>query len=238
MILASTFEALLTPLVVMFTLPLAGVGAFLALILTSNSIYNANAIIGLLILLGVVVNNAILLIDYSRQLERRGFRRERALMTAARGRVRPILITAVTTVLGMLPVAMGKSEYVSMIGAPFAITVIGGLSLATLLTLVLIPTVSYGLETAVDWWRGLRPRLKLLQIGLLAAGGLFIFVRIDAFLWQCAYLLVLLFGDPGLHLFRPGQPPPQPGEPARSRARPSGSRSATSASSTTTSASS
>jgi multidrug efflux pump subunit AcrB/ABC-type multidrug transport system ATPase subunit len=201
MILASTFEALLTPLVVMFTLPLAGVGAFLALILTSNSIYNANAIIGLLILLGVVVNNAILLIDYSRQLERRGFRRERALMTAGRGRVRPILITAVTTVLGMLPVALGKSEYVSMIGAPFAITVIGGLSLATLLTLVFIPTVSYGLEAAVDWWRGLRPRLRFLQIGLVAAGGLFIFTRIDSFLWQCAYLLILLFGVPACVYF-------------------------------------
>jgi len=201
MILASSFEALLTPLVVMFTLPLAGVGAFLALILTSNSIYNANAIIGLLILIGVVVNNAIILIDYSRQLERRGFRRERALMTAARGRVRPILITAVTTVLGMLPVALGKSEYVSMIGAPFAITVIGGLSLATLLTLVLIPTVSYGLAASLDWWRGLRPRLKLLQIGLTAAGGAFIFTRIDAFLWQCAYLLVLLFGVPACTYF-------------------------------------
>ena len=201
MILASAFEALLTPLVVMFTLPLAGVGAFLALILTSNSIYNANAIIGLLILLGVVVNNAIILIDYSRQLEKRGFRRERALLTAGRGRVRPILITAVTTVLGMLPVALGKSEYVSMIGAPFAITVIGGLSLATLLTLVLIPTVSYGLDAAVDWWRGLRPRLRFLQIGLVAAGGLFIFARIDAFLWQCAYLLILLFGVPACVYF-------------------------------------
>ena len=201
MILASTFEALLPPLVIMFTLPLAGVGAFLGLILTKNSIYNANVLIGFLILLGIVVNNAILLIDYSRQLARRGFRKERALMTAGRRRVRPILITAVTTVLGMLPVAMGKSEYVSMIGAPFAITVIGGLSLATLLTLVLIPTVAYGLENAVDWWRGLKPKLKFLQVGLLAAGGLFIYYRIDSFLWQCAYLLILLFGIPACTYF-------------------------------------
>ena len=201
MILASTFEALLPPLVVMFTLPLAGVGAFLGLILTKNSIYNANVIIGFLILLGIVVNNAILLIDYSRQLARRGFRKERALMIAGRGRARPILITAVTTVLGMLPVAMGKSEYVSMIGAPFAVTVIGGLSLATLLTLVLIPTVAYGLENAVDWWGGLKPKLKLLQVGLLAAGGLFIYYRIDSFLWQCAYLLILLFGIPACTYF-------------------------------------
>jgi multidrug efflux pump subunit AcrB/ABC-type multidrug transport system ATPase subunit len=201
MILASTFEALLTPFVVMFTLPLAGIGAFLGLILTSNSIYNANAIIGFLILLGVVVNNAIILIDYSRQLARRGFRKERALMAAGRSRVRPILITAVTTVLGMLPVAMGKSEYVSMIGAPFAITVIGGLSLATLLTLVLIPTVAYGLENAVDWWKRLNPKLKFLQIGLLAAGGFFIYDRIDSLLWQCAYFLILLFGIPASTYF-------------------------------------
>ena len=201
MILASTFEALLPPLVVMFTLPLAGAGAFLGLILTGNSIYNANVIIGFLILLGIVVNNAILLIDYSRQLARKGFRKERALMNAGRNRVRPILITAMTTVLGMLPVAMGQSEYVSMIGAPFAITVIGGLSIATLLTLVLIPTVAYGLENAVVWWRGLKPGLKALQIALLAAGGLFIYFRIDSLLWQCAYLLVLLFGIPAATYF-------------------------------------
>jgi multidrug efflux pump subunit AcrB/ABC-type multidrug transport system ATPase subunit len=201
MILASTFEALLPPLIVMFTMPLAGVGAFLALVLTKNSIYNANVIIGFLILLGIVVNNAILLIDYSRQLTRRGFSKERALMTAGRGRIRPILITAVTTVLGMLPVAMGQSEYVSMIGAPFAITVVGGLSLATLLTLVLIPTVAFGLETAIGWWRGLSPRLKALQAVGLAAGGLFIYFRIDSLLWQCAYLLILLFGIPACTYF-------------------------------------
>jgi multidrug efflux pump subunit AcrB/ABC-type multidrug transport system ATPase subunit len=201
MILASTFEHLLTPIVVMFTLPLAGVGAFLGLILTNNSIYNANVIIGFLILLGIVVNNAILLIDYSRQLVRRGFRKERALMTAGRSRVRPILITAITTVLGMLPVAMGKSEYVSMIGAPFAVTVIGGLSLATLLTLVLIPTVSDGLQNAVDWWNGLKPRLKILQIACLAVGGIFIHDRIDSFLWQCVYLLILFFGIPACTYF-------------------------------------
>ena len=201
MILASSFETLLTPFVVMFTLPLAGIGAFLSLILTKSSIYNANVIIGFLILLGVVVNNAIILLDYSRQLARRGFRKERALMTAGRSRVRPILITAVTTVLGMLPVAMGKSEYVSMIGAPFAITVIGGLSLATLLTLVLIPTIAGGLENAVGWWHGLDRKLKVLQIGLLAAGGLFINYRIDSFLWQCAYFLILLFGIPSSTYF-------------------------------------
>ena len=201
MILASTFEALLPPLIVMFTLPLAGVGAFLGLILTGNSIYNANVIIGFLILLGIVVNNAILLIEYSRRLERRGFRKERALMTAARNRVRPILITAITTVLGMLPVAMGQSAYVSMIGAPFAVTVIGGLSLATLLTLVLIPTAASGLANAVDWWRGLKPGLKFLQVGLVAAGGLFIYSRIDSFLWRSAYLLILLFGVPAAAYF-------------------------------------
>jgi multidrug efflux pump subunit AcrB/ABC-type multidrug transport system ATPase subunit len=201
MILASTFEALLTPAVMMFTLPLAGGGAFLGLILTNNSIYNANVIVGFLILLGVVVNNGIILIDYSRQLERRKFRRERALMTASRGRVRPILITAITTILGMLPVAMGKAEYVSMIGAPFAITVIGGLGVATLFTLVLVPTVSFGLENALSWWRGLSLRLKIFQAILLAAGEFFILSRVDSFLWQAAYSLILLFGIPACNYF-------------------------------------
>jgi multidrug efflux pump subunit AcrB len=182
MILASTFEGFRAPLVMMFTLPLAGIGAFSGLILTSNSLYNANVLVGFLILFGVVVNNGVLLIDYSRRLERRKQRRERALMTAGLIRVRPILITAITTILGMLPVAMGKQEYISLIGAPFAITVIGGLGVATLFTLVLIPTFSYGLENALQWWRGLNWKLKAVQALVFAGGEWFLIANIESFL--------------------------------------------------------
>ncbi|MDH4271106.1 MAG: efflux RND transporter permease subunit, partial [Candidatus Aminicenantes bacterium] len=201
MILASTFEAFRAPLVMMFTLPLAGIGAFSGLILTSNSLYNANVLVGFLILFGVVVNNGVLLIDYARRLERQKQRRERALMTAGLTRVRPILITAITTILGMLPIAMGKQEYVSLIGAPFAVTVIGGLGVATLLTLVLIPTFYYGLENALRWWHGLNWKLKAVQALVFIGGEWFLVTNIEAFLWRVAYSLILLVGIPGFTFF-------------------------------------
>jgi multidrug efflux pump subunit AcrB len=183
MILASTFEGFRTPLVMMFTLPLAGIGAFTGLILTSNSLYNANVLIGFLLLFGVVVNNGVLLIDYARRLEAQKQRRTRALMTAGLTRVRPILITAITTVLGMLPVALGKQEYTSLIGRPFAVTVMGGLGVATLFTLVLIPTFSHGLENALTWWRGLGWKTKLAQGIAFCAGTWFLIANIDSLLW-------------------------------------------------------
>jgi len=201
MILASTFEAFRTPLVMMFTLPLAGIGAFSGLVLTGNSLYNANVLVGFLILFGVVVNNGVLLIDYSRGLERQNQRQTRALMTAGLIRVRPILITAITTILGMLPVALGKQEYISLIGAPFAITVIGGLGVATLFTLVLIPTFSYGLENALRWWRGLNWKTKAIQAFLFAGGEWFLVANIDSFLWRVAYSLILFVGIPALTFF-------------------------------------
>ncbi|MCA1761088.1 MAG: efflux RND transporter permease subunit, partial [Bacteroidales bacterium] len=122
MILASVFESLTTPIVLMFSVPLAAIGSFIALIFTGNSLFNANTLTGFLILLGVVVNNGIILIDYTNILRKQGFRKSRALMTAGLSRVRPILITAITTIVAMLPLAMGQSEYVGAIGAPFAIT--------------------------------------------------------------------------------------------------------------------
>ncbi len=127
MILAAVFESLTVPFVLLFSIPLAALGSLIALILTGNSLINANTLMGLLILLGVVVNNGIMLIDYTNLLRKRGYRRSRALMSAGMARIRPILITASTTVIAMFPLAMGKAEYVSIIGASFAITVIGGL---------------------------------------------------------------------------------------------------------------
>ena len=168
MILAAVFESLATPVVLMFSIPLAALGSLIALILTGNSLLNANTLTGFLILLGVVVNNGIILIDYTNILRKRGNRRQRALMTAGVARLRPILITASTTVIAMVPLAMGQAEYVSVIGASFAITVIGGLSLSTLLTLVFIPTFYTGLENSLKWFKSLGWKNKFIQILIFA----------------------------------------------------------------------
>jgi len=201
MILASVFESLTTPLAMMFTIPLATVGAFWGLIATGNSLFNTNALIGFMVLLGVVVNNGIILIDYSRLLRRRNFRPARALITAGQARVRPILITVITTVLAMLPLAMGKAEYVANIGAPFAITVIGGLIAGTLFTLLIIPAVSFGMENALLWWRKLDWKIQAIQIAAFAGGSMLIYTNIDSFLWQAANATALLMIVPAFTYF-------------------------------------
>jgi len=164
MILASVFESVVTPFVLLFTIPLAAIGSLLALLLSSNSLMNANTLTGFLILLGVVVNNGIILIDYANILRKRGYRRNRALMTAGMSRIRPILITSITTIAAMLPLAMGDTEYAGAIGAPFAITVIGGLFFSAMLTLILIPTVCMGLENVLQWYRSLSRKLWTIHL--------------------------------------------------------------------------
>ncbi|UCC45344.1 MAG: efflux RND transporter permease subunit [Candidatus Zixiibacteriota bacterium] len=201
MILSSVFESLIQPLVIMFAIPLATIGAFWGLILTGNSLLNANALIGFLILLGVVVNNGIILIDYSRLLNRRGFRPARALLSAGQARMRPILITAITTVLGMLPLAMGKAEFVAAIGAPFAITVIGGLAFATLFTLLLIPTFSFSLDRVLRWWRQLDWKIKSVQVAALAGGLVLIYFNVESTLWRIGNMVTLLGGIPAFTYF-------------------------------------
>jgi multidrug efflux pump subunit AcrB/ABC-type multidrug transport system ATPase subunit len=184
MVLAAVFESLWIPFVMLFSIPLAALGSLIALILTGSSLLNLNTLTGFLILLGVVVNNGIILIDYTNILRKRGNRRERALITAGVARLRPILITASTTVIAMVPLAMGKAEFVSIIGASFAITVIGGLTLSTLLTLVFIPTFYTGLENALNWFYSLGWKNKTIQFLIF---GLFIFLiytYIDKFLWK------------------------------------------------------
>ena len=202
MILASVFESLTTPFVLLFSIPLAAIGSLLALLLTGNSLLNnANVMIGFLILLGVVVNNGIILIDYANILRRRGYRRNRALMTAGLSRIRPILITSITTIVAMLPMAMGNSEYAGAIGAPFAITVIGGLSFSALLTLILIPTVCMGLENTLQWYKGLSPKVWLLHGLLFVAGAGCIHLYGGSLLWQSVYGVLLLAGIPGTTYF-------------------------------------
>jgi multidrug efflux pump subunit AcrB/ABC-type multidrug transport system ATPase subunit len=197
MILAAVFESVVTPFVLMFSVPLAAIGSFLALIFTGNSIFNANTLMGFLILLGVVVNNGIILIDYTNILRKQGYRKSRALMTAGLSRVRPILITTITTIVALFPLAMGQAEYVGAIGAPFAITVIGGLALSTILTLVFIPTLYAGLENALKWMKSLNWMLKVGMITVFIVGAIFIYLEVDTFMWQMLDFMLLIILVPG-----------------------------------------
>ena len=140
LVMASQFESLLHPLVILCTIPLGLVGSVLALMLTGQTI-SVVVLIGLIMLAGIVVNNAIVLVDYINQLRRRdGMAKIDAVLRAGALRFRPIIMTTTTTVLGLLPMAMGLGEGAE-IRAPMAITVIGGLIVSTLLTLILIPIV-------------------------------------------------------------------------------------------------
>lgn len=139
MVMAAQFESLWHPLVIMFTIPLAAVGAVGGLYLARYP-FSVSSIIGLILLAGIVVNNAIVLVDRISRLKRRGLRTDVAVAVAARDRVRPILMTALTTILAMVPLAVVRGEG-SEIAAPMAIAVMGGLATATLLTLVVIPVV-------------------------------------------------------------------------------------------------
>lgn len=194
MILAGVFESLYLPVVIMFTIPLSAIGAFLGLTLTGNSLLNANTLIGTLILIGVVVNNGIILVDYSRMLRKRGFTKYRSLMMSGIARIRPILITSITTIVAMLPLALGDAEYVTSIGQPFAITVMGGLAFSTILTLIYIPVMSAGLESALKWFNQLKTTIKITQILLIAVLAFFVYTEIEGVLWQliCFFAIIVL----------------------------------------------
>ena len=133
------FNSLVDPLVIMFSLPLAVIGAFPALLLTNRPI-GISALIGFLMLIGIVVTNAIVLLDRVEQLRHEGVSTKDALLRAGATRVRPILMTAVATILALLPLAMGPSEG-SIIAAELGTVVIGGLLSSTLLTLLVVPVV-------------------------------------------------------------------------------------------------
>lgn len=201
MILASVFESFNMPIVMMFSIPMAAIGSLVALILTGTSLMNANVFTGLIILLGIVVNNGIIMIDYSNVLRKRGYRQSRALMMAGLARIRPILITAITTIIALMPLALGRAEYVTQIGVPFAITVIGGLSLSTILTLVFIPTLYTGLQTSLNWMRNQQVWIKVIQFGIWIAGAYFIYTEVDSKIWQIIDLLVLLLSVPACIYF-------------------------------------
>ena len=139
LVMASQFESFLHPFVVIFSLPLGAVGVVAALAITGRSV-DVVAMIGAVMLAGIVVNNAIVLIDAVNQRRRAGEGRTAALLAAGSDRLRPILMTSATTILGLAPMALGIGEGAEL-RSPLAITVIGGLACATPLTLLVIPVI-------------------------------------------------------------------------------------------------
>ena len=137
LVMASQFESFLHPFLILFTVPLACAGSIYGLFLSGTNI-SVVVFIGLIMLAGIVVNNAIVLIDRINQLRASGLEKGAAIMDAATSRLRPILMTTMTTVLGLLPMAIGLGEGAE-IRTPMAVTVIFGLLYASLLTLFLIP---------------------------------------------------------------------------------------------------
>ena len=139
MLLATQFESLLYPLVILSSAPLSISGVLVGLFLTSRA-FGITAFIGLLMLIGIVVKNGILLVDYTNQLRGRGMKRDEAILTASPTRLRPILMTSLAAILGMIPIALALGRG-SETQAPLATAVVGGLITSTLLTLFVVPCV-------------------------------------------------------------------------------------------------
>ena len=143
MVMASQFESFMGPFVIMFSIPFAFIGVILGLWVTGTAL-GMMAMVGVIILLGIVVKNGIVLIDYTILCQERGMSVREASITAAKSRLRPILMTTLTTVLGMIPMAVGTGEGAEM-WRSLGMTVVWGLSISTLVTLVIIPTMYCGL---------------------------------------------------------------------------------------------
>ncbi len=158
MVLASQFESILHPLIIMLTVPLAGAGAILLFFILGKTL-NIMAYIGLIMLAGIAVNNAIILVDAVNQLKRSGLSRREAILEAGGRRIRPILMTSLTTILALLPLCFGWGEGAAL-RSPMALAVIGGLTTSTLLTLVVIPCVYEMMDEWREKWIPLRLRRK------------------------------------------------------------------------------
>ena len=153
-----TFNSLITPFIILFSLPLATIGAFPALFLTDRPI-GVSALIGFLMLIGIVVTNAIVLLDLVERLRAEGHSTKDALIEGGRTRVRPILMTAIATILALIPLAAGLSEG-SIIAAELGTVVIGGLFSSTFLTLIVIPVIYSLVDGGKSWFGGLGRRRR------------------------------------------------------------------------------
>ncbi|MDR0463986.1 MAG: efflux RND transporter permease subunit [Treponema sp.] len=138
-IMASLFESFRSPFIIILTIPLSVIG-IVAIYMITGTIFNMLTAVGLLVLVGIITNNGIILVDYTNLLRKRGYALNDAIIAAARSRLRPILMTTVTTVLGLMPMAFFPGEGAELV-APIGLTVLGGLSFGTLMTLFLMPVM-------------------------------------------------------------------------------------------------
>jgi hydrophobic/amphiphilic exporter-1 (mainly G- bacteria), HAE1 family len=148
MIMASQFESLWQPFVILFTIPLSVIGVVIILLLTSTPL-SIMVILGIIVLGGIVVNNGIVLIDYANILRAQGMNAYDSVITSSRRRLRPIIMTALTTILGLVPLAFALNEGAEL-QQPMAIAVIGGLAVSTFLSLIAIPTIYLGLDEIIS----------------------------------------------------------------------------------------
>lgn len=151
LVLSSLYESFVTPITILLALPLAMCGAFLGLLVFGKSI-DIFSLIGIVLLLGVVAKNSILLVDYTKQLEEHGLTRREALIKACRTRLRPILMTSLALIAGMIPIAIGLNE-ASAMRTSMGIAIIGGLISSTVLTLLVVPA-AYGFVDDFRLWAG------------------------------------------------------------------------------------
>ena len=156
MVLAAEFESLVQPFVILLTMPFAGVGTVLTFLLLGKSL-NMMAYIGIIMLCGIAVSNAIILIDRINQLRDEGFNKKDSIVTAGSQRIRPILMTSLTTIFALVPLTIGIGESASL-RSPMALAVVGGLVSSTLMTLVVIPCVYWVFDSFSDWVTGAKKR--------------------------------------------------------------------------------
>jgi hydrophobic/amphiphilic exporter-1 (mainly G- bacteria), HAE1 family len=172
LVMASLFESLAQPFAILFSIPFALPGAAWLLAATGTP-FNLMAQIGLLILMGIVVNNGIVLLDHMNQLRGRGLSDLEAAVQAGRDRLRPILMTATTTVIGLLPLAVGGAAVSGLMYFPMARTVMGGLISSVFLTLLVLPFLALRVEAIGRWltgiWRASAPAQKAAGEGAPAA---------------------------------------------------------------------
>ena len=139
LVMVAQFQSLKSPFIIMFTIPLAFTGGLLALLICGKEI-SVIAMIGMVMLTGIIVNNGIVLVDYINQLRESGMSKKEAIVEGAKTRIRPILMTSLTTILGLAVMALGNSTGTDMM-QPVALVCIGGLTYATLLTLYIVPII-------------------------------------------------------------------------------------------------
>jgi multidrug efflux pump subunit AcrB len=139
LVMVGLFRSYLDPLIIMFAVPLGFIGVIWMLVLTNTSV-NVESLIGTLMMIGIVVSNSVLLVDFSNRLLRGGMKLEEAVVAAGRLRVRPILMTSLATILGLAPMALGLGEG-SEANLPLARAVIGGLLVSTFMTLLFVPVL-------------------------------------------------------------------------------------------------